>query len=176
MLAGWPVSACFLSSAGSYWRTSPLQGLKHMSLSSGKSGPGFWDVPGPHILSGMLFMPCEPCPGHTGHGAALNSCDLTRSCWTPGLTDETIIWKGKRVPWGKAKGIRDPCSASRSALRLPEDLLGNWQLQSRQDKAEWGWRGSLPSPQTPLLPQLSKWTGTGGLWRESLGFNLNFFL
>lgn len=84
--------------------------------------------------------------------------------------------KRKTCSMGKAEGIRDPCSASWSVLRLPENLLRNWQLQSRQDEAEWGWRGSLPSPQTPLLPQLSKWTGTGGLWRESLGFNLNFFV
>lgn len=51
------------------------QGLKQVSLSSGKSGPGFWDVHGPRILLGMLCMPCEPCPGH---GAAQNSRDLTQ--------------------------------------------------------------------------------------------------
>lgn len=51
------------------------QGLEQVSLSSGKSGPGFWDVHGAHILSGMLCTPCELCPGH---GAAQNSRDLTQ--------------------------------------------------------------------------------------------------
>lgn len=133
MSAGWPVSACFLSSAGSSWCTTAPRGWSrfHWALASLAPGSGTCTV-----LSSSRG--CCACPVSRAQGTELHRTPVTlpRSCWTPGLIDETIIWKGECVPWEKAEGIRNRalhCKALLDSLRIFSE---NWQLQSRQDKAE----------------------------------------
>lgn len=73
------------------------------------------------------------------------------------------------------KGIRNLALHREALLDSPRICSENWRLQSRQDKAEEEEEALCPLL-NPMLSQLAKCTGTGGLWRESLGFNLNFFL